>query len=152
MYNFHYNFYYIYIYRQDQKTKATILEQLKTHGPDYGLDRITFLSFLYRSGYQLPSSASDIVYAVNGILNHIIDNERVEDRVFKALDCLSMQKQSVFEYGVQCAREQVSGIITCRSILNLLSSCFQRKIYARTDYVSSVIFLYFFVRVVDNLV
>ncbi|EGD77460.1 hypothetical protein PTSG_08555 [Salpingoeca rosetta] len=95
----------------DTATKAHILEQLKEHGHAYGLDTITFLSFTYRTGYEPAVAASDVVYAVNGILNHTAPEEDVQRRVFKALDCLSMRKKDVFEFGVHCAKEQEMAVM-----------------------------------------
>eukprot|EP00043_Microstomoeca_roanoka_P009337 m.88894 g.88894 ORF g.88894 m.88894 type:complete len:572 (-) comp14556_c2_seq1:217-1932(-) len=92
-------------------TKTRILDQLKECGEAYGLDKVTFLSFTFQTAYQPAVSAADVVYAVNGILNHVGQPYSFEDKVFKALDCLTMKHQEAFDFGIQCAKEQETAIM-----------------------------------------
>ena len=116
-------------HQQDAKTKVRILDALKEYGHAYGLNAVTYQSFVYRNGYDLGVAASDVVYAVQGILNHADGDESVQARVFRALDCLSMKNKDEFEFGVRCAKEQVS---VCKRLLSLTPHALNKTVFVPT--------------------
>ncbi len=82
---------------QDADAREQLDKQLPLYAPDYGLDNLTFLSFMCQEGFKTQHAAPDAVYAVAALLeaNHTLEaSVGWKEKFYRALDALQMDRSA----------------------------------------------------------
>ncbi|CAH1231986.1 CDC45 [Branchiostoma lanceolatum] len=86
----------------------------------YGLDDISFGSFIAQYGYKNKLCAADVVYAVNGLMECVEAEKSPTGYFLEALDCLSRQNVKKLLRGLDLAKRQLTTIMqTVHSFIDM---------------------------------
>eukprot|EP00039_Didymoeca_costata_P030735 m.31129 g.31129 ORF g.31129 m.31129 type:complete len:586 (+) comp8280_c3_seq1:251-2008(+) len=99
----------------DFKQRSRLFDQMSKFAPDYKLDHCIFPSFVSQASFRLQYSASDVVYAITGLLESSPEkeNEPIDWRsnFYNAFDALSMKNQTLVKKGINFSMKQHAAIL-----------------------------------------
>ena len=102
----------------DFKLRSQLLDQISRYGADYRLDQCIFPSFVSQASFRTQYSASDVVYAVTGLLEATdLDggdkpsSDSWKNNFYKALDALAMNKTALLKAGMDYCMKQHQAIL-----------------------------------------
>eukprot|EP00053_Salpingoeca_punica_P005568 m.55304 g.55304 ORF g.55304 m.55304 type:complete len:584 (+) comp13303_c0_seq1:398-2149(+) len=100
----------------DLESREKLGEQLARCGPSFGLENVTFSSFVLKRGYGTRVSAADAVYALNALLESSVDGSESGwlTGFHRALDSLSFRGSyfNTLKEGMQLSMVQETAILS----------------------------------------
>ncbi|XP_068210074.1 cell division control protein 45 homolog [Palaemon carinicauda] len=94
----------------DMALRNELQSLLEAKVEKYGLGNLCFASFTLTHGFRSKYSAMDYVYAASALLESTDKEKTSADAFLDVTDCLSMNKLSVLEKGIETSKQQLEAV------------------------------------------
>ncbi|KAM7452073.1 DNA replication initiation factorcdc45 [Porites harrisoni] len=107
-------------YSMDFDLRNNLKGWVETSADKFGLDEMSYGSFHVQYGFKNKLCASDVVYAVNSLLEAPTEGMTKWDNFLEALDALSRSNSEKLQDGIEMAKKQLIAVVNqVRSLIDM---------------------------------